>query len=110
VGGGENDLAASEYVDCYSLVNDYDNEPISFRASEGCELAQNALEDGVIVLNEQDTYQDILNFCQSNIPSGLVDDPNADGDEVWAATNFSVGCTNFLYDEYRNKFGEAIPQ
>ena len=110
VGGGENNSAASEYVDCYSLISDYDNEPIGFHASEGCELAQNALEDGVIVLNEQDTYQDLLYFCQSNIPSGLVDDPNADGDEVWAATDFSVGCTNFLYDEYRNKFGKAIPQ
>lgn len=110
LGGGEDNSAASEFVDCYSLINDYDNEPISFRASEGCELAQNALEDGVIVLNEQDTYQDLLYFCQSNMPSGLVDDPNADGDEAWAATNFSVGCTNFLFDAYRNKFGEDPAQ
>jgi hypothetical protein len=109
-GGGENNSAASDYVDCYSLIGDYDNEPISLRASEGCELAQNALEDGLIVLDEQDTYSDILIFCQSNIPSELVDDPNADGDEVWAATDFSVGCTNFLYDAYRDKFGDAIPQ
>lgn len=110
VGGGENNSAASEYVDCYSLIDDYDNEPISLRASEGCELAQKALEVGLIVLDEQDTYPDILIFCQSNRPSELVDDPNADGDEVWAATNFSVGCTNFLYDEYRNKFGEDPAQ
>jgi hypothetical protein len=110
VGGGENNSAASDYVDCYSLIDDYDNEPISLRASEGCELAQNALEDGLIVLDEQDTYPDILIFCQSNIPSELVDDPNADGDEVWAATDFTVGCTNFLYDAYRDKFGDAIPQ
>jgi hypothetical protein len=110
VGGGENNLGASEYVDCYSLIDDYDNEPVSIHASEGCELAQNALEDGVIVLNEQDTYQDLLYFCQSNIPSGLFDDPNADGDEVWARTDFSVGCTNFLYNAYLSKFGKAIAQ
>jgi hypothetical protein len=110
LGSGEDNSAASERVDCYSLIDDYDQEPISIRASEGCELAQNALEDGLIVLNEQDTYQDILYFCQSNTPSGLFDDPNADGDEVWAETNFSVGCTNFLYDAYLIKFGETIAQ
>jgi hypothetical protein len=104
----QDSLSADEVVDCYAIIDDYTKEPQAIRASEGCELAQNALVDGQITLSQQDTFQDILEFCQSNIPDDLVDDPNADGDEVWARTNFSVGCTNFLYNAYKEEFGETM--
>lgn len=100
----------SEYVDCYAIIDDYTKEPQAIRASEGCELAQNALDSQQITLSEQDTYQDILEFCQSNTPDDFIDDPEGDGEEVWARTNFTVGCTNFLYNAYSKQFGRNISQ
>lgn len=103
-------LSADEIVDCYGIIDDYTKEPQAIRASEGCELAQNALDSELMTLDVQDTFEDIYEFCQSNMPDDLVDDPNAEGDEVWARTNFSVGCTNFLYDAYKDKFGKSMVQ
>ncbi len=108
VGGEEDNSAASEVVDCYTVTN---RETAGIRYIEGCEFAQNALESGQIAIDQLEIYKDIVKFCKSNIPDGLVNVPNSDDeDEVWAQQDFLVGCYNFLFQAYLKEFGEAIPQ
>ena len=108
VGGEEDNSAASEVVDCYTNTN---RETAGIRYSEGCEFAENALESGQIAIDQLEIYKDIVKFCKSNIPDGLVNVPNSeDENEVMAQQDFLVGCYNFLYQAYLKEFGEAIPQ
>ena len=109
VGDGQDAASASEFVDCYTHVDH--PEEAGIRYSEGCEFAQNALESGQIAIGELELYKDIVEFCKSNIPDGLVNTPNSqDEDEVSAQQNFLVGCYNYLWQAYFVQFGEAIPQ
>ena len=89
-------------------IKDYTDEPTIIRAQEGEELARNALNNGFIILIEEDTYTDLTYFCKENVPEGLFDNPQGSGEEVYAYTNFVVGCINYLYREYKRTFGKEI--